>query len=98
MIFGILVGTYSSIFGGPLILFRLRPETFSGGGVGSASFPNRRSRDEWGGIVVREAHFPGRSPIEAWQRRFPLVNMSHAVRSFAFHPAFMVGSPRTSVR
>ena len=78
MIFGIVVGTYSSIFvAGPLlILFKLRP---GGNEIGD----QRRLGGAFEaiamkGIEIRAAHFPGRAPIDAYGNGgFRFADMSH---------------------
>ena len=100
MIFGILVGTYSSIFvAGPLlILFKLRP-------AGSATKRRGASRAGGGaavedvtaamaeGIVIREAHFPGRAPIEPMAMAASASPTCRiAARSCACRPASTAGS------
>ena len=84
MIFGILVGTYSSIFvAGPLlILFNLRPAPRRraarklGSGDGAALEDVTAAMAE--GIVIREAHFPGRAPVDAYGNGgFRFAEMSH---------------------
>ncbi len=100
MIFGIIVGTYSSIFiAAPvLILFNLRPGQIAGNDkeksdaekekrqrpIRRPSVLNKASdRQEvmkrgQRGIEIREAHFPGRAPIEAYGNGgFRFAGMSH---------------------
>ena len=84
MLFGIVFGTYSSIFiAAPLlILFQLRP-----GSASRRTRTSRRCRDKAlatltaamaEGIVIREAHFPGRAPIDAYGNGgFRFADMSH---------------------
>ena len=85
MIFGILVGTYSSIFvAGPLlILFNLRPAgrhegERQGFGPGNGAAVQDVTAAMAEGIVVREAHFPGRAPVDAYGNGgFRFAGMSH---------------------
>ena len=85
MIFGILFGTYSSIFvAGPLlILFKLRPGCSVMKGDGKARAGNGAAVEDVTaamaeGIVIREAHFPGRAPVEAYGNGgFRFADMSH---------------------
>ena len=85
MMFGVVVGTYSSIFiAAPmLILLQAAARRSLDGRRGEQppaaarpSRPDGRAMAE--GIVIREAHFPGRAPIDAYGNGgFRFADMSH---------------------
>jgi uncharacterized protein len=86
MLAGVAVGTFSSIYiAAPvLIVFKLRPDAPDNGNDKKAAEPRkpqpaiRQCENMARGIEIREAHFPGRAPLDTYGNGgFRFADMSH---------------------